>query len=927
MKNYTQTNIVASTTHRGAHGLAMQLPFRLAYLGLLVAFLLLARAAGKASSSQELRYTLAPVVNGNFWNSNLGLQDGLMYGGKLGIDFGRSIGLEASYLTSGKLWTDFARVNLLDTSGALIQEQRVTVRRFGGDLLIRWPSDRFAPFAKIGGGIVRFEPQSGATVEKIDVRVGGGLDYVLNRRMRTRVWGELSRFRLDRYSLAPGGAINGSYPLDDQSDKVRNNVSIGLSIDYALGQSRFSKRETRDELHPFSALEVEPLIGRLNFDDDLISTTTVLGGRLGGELNPWVGWGVYYWHAMESDLGDTKPLQSYGGEARFGLGSKSGPQPYLTIGAGQLDFRSGFVDHEGNPREDKTAFILGGGIRAEILRGLQINIAARDYMFSQGRLDRFSGTEELRHNWMISGALVFGIGGKGGPSKVRPASPALPISPMQSSAPRKDSVDNSTATVMVRDTVLMAAQTATVGTTGNTRSYVSDKSITIPIPLEGEVYIRYGTPSTQSQGAAITPGVTVPAVVDTTKSPTSAKPVSTTTPAVDSIKTAPVAEATLTRTELDSLLQQFRVDISSLLTTNALSAPTVQPTADTTNVSFVRDSALTALREELARSQEERLRLDSLIRQSEATSLRKDSLAEARLQQAISESVSAALATRPESSDRPMTQADVAAMMAALSSRLDSTSARRAAADSARLSDQLNLEVIRQTKSQEEFQRAMSDFALRYGTQQTSPPSVVITQPTPLPPRPEPSTVVIRPDTQFVVLRDSLGQQLTGPVALTEGRSVTSGPPKDFIDLRPTAYTGFGLEYPRQFVLGSRLDIGPITVKDDRLRLVPEFAMGFGGGGVSIMAVINAEYRIVDVESGDYRLVPYVRVGFGVLGFGGDIVERDTEGVMNLTYGFSIDPRRSGLLRGVGNPAFFFEHQIIDLFDLNRVVVGFQWSR
>ncbi|PKK82594.1 MAG: hypothetical protein CVT49_13000 [candidate division Zixibacteria bacterium HGW-Zixibacteria-1] len=879
------------------------------------------------------------------WNHGLGLKDGFFYGGKLGIDFGPLIGLEASYLTSGKLWTTFSEIDLIDTAGSTIPDHRVTVRRFGGDLLIRWPSMRIAPFVRVGGGVIRFEPETGPNSEKIDVRFGGGFDYILSNRVRTRAWIEMNRFRLDRYSLAPGGATSGLYPLDPDADKIRNNLSVGLSLDYALGQSRFRAVRTGERLHPFSALELEPLLGRLDFGDSRLNTVTVAGARIGGELNPYVGWGLFYWHAMESDLSDTRPLQSYGGEARFNLASKSGPQPYVTIGAGQFDFLSNYFDNEGNKRDDRTALILGAGIRAEIINGIQLDAGVRDYMYGEGRLDRVSGTDEIRHNWLLSGALVFGIGGRGSDTKQRPTIPqTLPNSIISTSL-----MQDTTATTMKQ---LVFDDTRTVvdrpPAQRTPTGYVSDKNIVIPVPLEGEVYIRYGTPSSDvwkktvegefeietakidsiSGGAEQERRSKADTIVSETAKPAAIVP-------AEIFLQAPAGEdAPVSRRELDSLLNKLTSDIGAMLAGQMAPQAIQKPATETTGVAAAEDSLLTALRDELAKTQQERQRLDSLLREKTLTvSPEPDSVNALKIQQAIADQVAAALAAKSEGAGKEITQTDLQNMMTTLAIHMDSVSSHRAKIDSARLQDQLRLEVIRQTKSQDDFQRALEDFMRRYGQSQDNktilPPSIIVTQPAPssqIIPREEPSTVVIKPDTQYVVIRDSTGKAGT-VLPISDFDATTPPAEKDFIDLRPSGYTGFSLEKPKQFILGSRLDIGPITAKEERLRLVPEFALGLGGGGVSVMAVMNVEYAIANIESGDYRIVPYARMGFGVLGFGGDISERDTEGVLNFTYGISIDPRKAGLFRGIGNPAVFIEHQIIDLFDLNRVVLGFQWSR
>jgi hypothetical protein len=913
-------------------------------VGLLLFFIFLSPVLGQSGNSQDVRYTLSPVGSGTAWNNHLGLKDGFLYGGKLGIDFGPLIGLEASYLTSADLWTRFSEIGLLDTAGMLVRDQRVKVKRYGGDLLIRWPSGRIAPFVKIGGGVIRFEPDAGENTEKVDVRLGGGLDYMFAGRLRTRAWVEMNRFRLDRYSLAPGDATNDQYPLDPEADKIRNNLSVGLSLDYALGQSRFRAEKGRERLQPFSVLELEPLIGRLDSEDPRMTTLTVAGARIGGELNPWVGWGLFYWHGIESDFSDTRPLQSYGGEARFRLASKTGPQPYITIGAGQLDFRSGFVDDEGRGYDDKTALILGAGIRAEIVQSVLLNVGVRDYMYGQGRLNRVSGITEISHNWLFSGALVFGIGGRGSAAKQRPVPPGPSPERAQVAPQKSDTEPPLPQQHGVDDTSAVAPQPAAKAAA---TSYVSGKNIVIPVPLEGEIYIRYGRTLGDAKKRMIE-GVTkyesiqldtlsagdVPertAAVDTSTVGITEPPADL--PVVTSPPSTPSETAPLSRRELDSLLGALRSDISTMLASSAVPQATQKSAVDSTGFAVPEDSLIAALKEELANTQQERKRLDSLLRaQALAAEAERDSLTEQRLQQAIADQVAVALAAESEQTGDRTTQSDLDAMMSALTSRMDLVTTERAAIDSVRLRDQLQLEIIRQTKSQEDFQRATEDFIRRYGQQQENrslvPPAIIVTQPAPSPQvidRESPTTVVIKPDTQYVVIRDStsripdsLGEPGFDAATLTEE--------KDFIDLRPTGYTGFGLERPKQFILGGRLDIGPITSKEERLRLVPEFALGLGGGGVSVMAVINAEYHIVDIESGNYRLIPYVRMGFGVLGFGGDISERDTEGVLNLTYGFSVDPRKAALLRDIGSPAIFLEHQIIDLFDLNRVVLGLQWS-
>ncbi|HER00439.1 MAG TPA: hypothetical protein ENO22_13950 [candidate division Zixibacteria bacterium] len=905
---------------------------------MIISFLLLPPAFSQTNSWQEVRYSLSPVVTGIAWNSDLNLKNGLLYGGKLGIDFGALIGLEAFYVTSGNLWTEFSETGLLDTAGLAVSDQRVKVRRYGGDLIIKLPSGRFAPFVKAGGGVIRFEPESGENVEEIDVRIGAGLDFIFSSRLRTRAWVEMNRFRLDRYSLAPGGVTSGQYPADPDADKIRNNFSIGLSLDYAIGQSRFGAPKSDEKLRPFSALELEPLLGRLDFDDSQLGIVTVGGARIGGELNPWVGWGLYYWHALESDLSDTRPLQSYGGEARFSLASKTGPQPHVIIGVGQLDFRSGFIDSDSLGPDDRTAFILGAGVRAEVFRGMQLNISVRDLMYDKQHLEEVSGVDEISHNWLFSGGLVFGIGGRGRAEKPK----APEVMPAEYSTPRVEAQEDTAALLAPEqepvDTTVEKSQDVT---DVSQRGYISDEKIVIPVPLEGEIYIRYGEPShdvektvkeilvpqpeiqVDSSGPEIVAPEAEPS--DTTSVPAAPVPPDTalSAPAVPRTEQAPPP---VSRSELDSLMNALRSDISAMLEEQASRQDTM-----TTDTAVADDSVVTALKRELEASEQERRRLDSLLSvQAHAVEPAPDTVSEQRIQKAIAEQVAAELAARQGETEKDITQDDLQNMMAELTARMDSITSQRAALDSARLRDQLQLEIVRQTKSQEEFQQAMEEFMERYDERQedreAETPTVILTQPAPSTHVIEsetPSIITVKPDTQYVAVSDTVEEKPTAPVSGLDVREASEK--NNFVDLRPTAYFGFGLERPKQFVLGGRLDFGPITSREERLRLVPEFALGLGGGGVSVMAVMNAQYDITDIEAGDYILVPYARMGLGVLGLSKDISDKGTDAVFNLTYGVRIDFGETGLLRGIGSPGMFIEHQIIDLFDFNRLVLGLQW--
>lgn len=172
-------------------------------------------------------------------------------------------------------------------------------------------------------------------------------------------------------------------------------------------------------------------------------------------------------------------------------------------------------------------------------------------------------------------------------------------------------------------------------------------------------------------------------------------------------------------------------------------------------------------------------------------------------------------------------------------------------------------------------------------------------------------------------LRDEMGR----PVADTAGGVPVARPAEPrasgfeprMREWRP--YFGGSVDDPTQFVLGTRLDLGPLDASNPALRIVPDASIGFGSGTASVMIAAYAQYDLAPVEVLGRAIVPYGYAGPGVLFFGDPPVGKaKTEAVLNLGYGFS-----AALPGRLDGPRFFLEHQGIDLFDLNRVLVGLRF--
>jgi len=138
-------------------------------------------------------------------------------------------------------------------------------------------------------------------------------------------------------------------------------------------------------------------------------------------------------------------------------------------------------------------------------------------------------------------------------------------------------------------------------------------------------------------------------------------------------------------------------------------------------------------------------------------------------------------------------------------------------------------------------------------------------------------------------------------------------------------YSGVTVNDAAQLSIGARFDLGPIGKLNSAVHFAPEIAFGAGSGGRSTMLVANLQYMFRKMRLGTERTIqPHIVGGLGVLNFSDRVGSRDgLEGVINLGYGASVP-----LMKNTNNrsaPVLTVEHQGIDFFQLNRLLVGLSW--
>ena len=228
-------------------------------------------------------------------------------------------------------------------------------------------------------------------------------------------------------------------------------------------------------------LPVEIFAGRMDFGSELgLRDQELVGVRLGLDVRDYAGISGFYWRGVDRENAEAAPVQAFGAEAQLNLNSGRGFTPFLVGGVGRIDFLDGYADSAAAMPEDRNAAIAGGGVRLDLGRVGLVG-AVRSYLFQADD----GGSDDLRSNLLWSAGLSFRLGSSGR----RPAA-----------APR-----------VVRetpDTVYVSRE----GTVQGARGEQPEHFVTIPLPREGEIYLRYGPADSSAENRR--PSVSGPPVTD-----------------------------------------------------------------------------------------------------------------------------------------------------------------------------------------------------------------------------------------------------------------------------------------------------------------------------------------------------------------------------------------------------------------------------
>lgn len=506
---------------RVGRGLIMPLAFLIA---LVAAFL----ATPTTSSAQGLTFTVSPSARWIEWDEDLGFKQSRLFGGSVGMGFGRYVGLQAFHHQADGL-------KLFEATEGDETPQLFDLAKSGLQVSLALGSGTFVPIVVGGGSLLKFQPKDGDELKKLTLDYGAGFRVVLSESLHGEVLVESTQFRLDPVFLATGEpSFEGTGPL-------RRNMTLRASLGLQFGRRSFDKATELDDAFaqryqaPFSnfALAIEPLIGRLDYDKSIdLDNQEMVGIRAGVDFGSFFGLRGFHWWGTDSDFGSTTDLKAYGGEAQFTLASGPGLNPYLLGGAGELTWGKA---EEGQPAlpSDQTALILGGGVDFNFGPRVRATVAARDFILSGSDLsaspdlNTISNPDDLVHNWQFSAGLKFLVG-RSGIRSAKPAAPKVSEAPAPAMGEPAQGAEKATEAMVQptpdRPTVVVVPQAAPaapttppVATAGavapsqmpaqgmpagaievrvDTIIKVTEPANTIVLPIleRGEIYIRFGEP-------------------------------------------------------------------------------------------------------------------------------------------------------------------------------------------------------------------------------------------------------------------------------------------------------------------------------------------------------------------------------------------------------------------------------------------------
>ena len=388
---------------------------------------------------KDITVTLQPTASYNWFDKNTAIEDGVMYGGRVGFGFGESIELRGVYEKSADVKNtikgfDVFSQDFIDNFNA----RSVDIERIGGEFKANIPTrGTFVPYLTLGAGVQKLKvdvAEIGASKaelksEQIYLNLGLGTQIRLGERLFLNLEAKNTVFNMDPASiLYQDGQDQSDIEgwLNDNNNSRMYNWSVLAGLQLYLGGRSPEEMSPLDRAYrnKFSGgiggfkLIFEPAGAFVNFDNDSnLADSYFLGGKVGFDLNQYVGIRGYYYQATKDEQisFDFDKLAMYGGDFVAKLNVSRGLVPYLTVGGGYLNVNSNDYIGKDGLTGASSGYFAKGGLGLNVPLGANFEVFGdANMMFTSERasndLQNIISPEELKTHTMYSVGLRIQLG-------------------------------------------------------------------------------------------------------------------------------------------------------------------------------------------------------------------------------------------------------------------------------------------------------------------------------------------------------------------------------------------------------------------------------------------------------------------------------------------------------------------------------------
>ena len=391
---------------------------------------------------KDITVTLQPTASYNWFDKNTAIDDGVMYGARVGFGFGESIELRGVYERSADLKNTVSGLDIFDQDFVNnFNSRSVEIERIGGEFKVNIPTrGTFVPYLTLGGGVQNLKVDVAAVdanqkndlkSEQIYLNLGLGTQIRLGERLFLNLEAKNTVFNMDPASILyqegqDQSGIEGY--LDDNDNTRMYNWSVLAGLQLYLGGRSPEEMSALDRAYrnKFSGglgnfrLIFEPAGAFINFDNDSnLADTYLLGGKVGFDLNQYVGIRGYYYQATKDEQVsfDFDDLAMYGGDFVAKLNVSRGLVPYLTVGGGYLNVNSNKYVGKNGITGASSGYFAKGGLGLNIPLGTNLEVFGdASMMFTSERedndLQNIISPDELKTHTMYSVGLRLQLGKK-----------------------------------------------------------------------------------------------------------------------------------------------------------------------------------------------------------------------------------------------------------------------------------------------------------------------------------------------------------------------------------------------------------------------------------------------------------------------------------------------------------------------------------